>query len=41
MEIKDLSFRGATFDLLLERYPNNVGVEIVNKEGNVEVVVMA
>lgn len=41
VEIKDLSFRGACFDLLLERYPNNVGVEIVNKEGNVEVVVMA
>jgi len=41
VEIRDLSIGGATVDLLLERYPNNVGVEIVRKEGKTEVVVVA
>jgi glycogen debranching enzyme len=41
VEIRDLSIRGSTVDLLLERYPNNVGVNILRKDGPVEVVVMA
>jgi glycogen debranching enzyme len=41
VEIRDLSIRGCTVDLLLERYPNNVGVNILRKDGPVEVVVMA
>ena len=41
VEIRDLSIRGSTVDLLLQRYPNNVGVNIVRKDGPVEVVVVA
>jgi glycogen debranching enzyme len=41
VEIRRLSVGSATVDLLLERYPNNVGVNILRKEGNVEVVVVA
>jgi len=39
--IRNLSINGATVDLLLERYPNNVGVNVLRKEGNTEVVAMA
>jgi glycogen debranching enzyme len=41
VEIRRLSVGSATVDLLLQRYPNNVGVNILRKEGNVEVVVVA
>jgi glycogen debranching enzyme len=41
VEIKDLRIGGATLDLLLQRYPNNVGINIVRKEGNAEVTVIA
>jgi glycogen debranching enzyme len=41
VEIKDLSINGGTVDLRLQRYPNNVGINVVRKEGNAEVVVVA
>ena len=41
VEIRGLSIRGSTVDLLLQRYANNVGVNIVRKDGPVEVVVVA
>ena len=41
VEIRDLAVNGSTVDLILERYPNNVGVEIVRKNGKAEVVVVA
>ncbi|MES2536304.1 MAG: amylo-alpha-1,6-glucosidase [Pseudomonadota bacterium] len=41
VELHDLSIGGATLDLLLQRYANNVGVNIVRKKGNAEVVVVA
>lgn len=41
VEIKDLAIGGATIDLILERYPNNVGINIVRKEGEVRVVTTA
>ncbi|HEX7634865.1 MAG TPA: amylo-alpha-1,6-glucosidase [Noviherbaspirillum sp.] len=41
VEIRNLSINGATVDLLLQRYPNNVGVNVVRKEGDAEVVAVA
>jgi glycogen debranching enzyme len=41
IEIRALSICGSTVDLLLQRYPNNVGVNILRKVGPVEVVVVA
>ncbi|HEY0845083.1 MAG TPA: amylo-alpha-1,6-glucosidase [Noviherbaspirillum sp.] len=41
VEIRDLEVNGASVDLLLQRYPNNVGVNIIRKTGNVEVVAVA
>jgi glycogen debranching enzyme len=41
VEIRRLAIGGGSVDLLLERYPNNVGVNIVRKSGPVEVVVVA
>lgn len=41
VEINGLSLNGATVDLRLQRYPNNVGINVVRKEGHAEVVVMA
>ncbi len=41
MEIRDLSICGSTVDLWLQRYPNNVGVNVIRKYGDVEVVVVA
>lgn len=41
VEIMDLEINGATVDLRLQRYPNNVGVNVVRKTGNAEVVVVA
>ena len=41
VEVRDLSIAGATVDLLLQRYPNNVGVNVIRKEGPAEVVVVA
>jgi hypothetical protein len=36
-----LTLNGTSVDLLLQRYPNNVGVNIMRKQGNVEVMVVA
>ncbi|RJG04039.1 amylo-alpha-1,6-glucosidase [Noviherbaspirillum sedimenti] len=41
VEINGLSLNDATVDLRLQRYPNNVGINVVRKEGRAEVVVMA
>ncbi len=41
VEIRDLTINGASVDLSLQRYPNNVGVNIMRKQGNPEVVVVA
>lgn len=41
LEIRDLALNGAKVDLLLQRYPNNVGVNVLRKEGNIEVVAVA
>ncbi len=40
VEIRDLSIKGATVDLRLQRYPNNVGINVMRKEGDAEVVVV-
>jgi len=39
MKIRNLSIRGQSVDLLLQRYENNVGIEVMRKQGNVEIVV--
>ena len=41
VEIRDLAIAGSTVDLLLQRYPNNVGVNVIRKDGPAEVVVVA
>ncbi len=41
VEIRDLEINGASVDLLLQRYPNNVGVNVIRKDGNAEVVAVA
>jgi glycogen debranching enzyme len=41
VKIHDLTIGDATIDLQLQRYPNNVGVNVVRKEGKAEVVVVA
>ncbi len=41
VEIKDLRIGDATVDLLLQRYPNNVGVNVKRKSGYAEVVAVA
>lgn len=41
VEIRDLTIRGTTVDLWLQRYPNNVGVNVIRKHGDVEVVMFA
>ncbi|MBI1891840.1 MAG: amylo-alpha-1,6-glucosidase [Burkholderiales bacterium] len=41
VEITNLAVGGARLDLLLQRYPNNVGVNLLRKEGKAEVVVVA
>jgi glycogen debranching enzyme len=41
VEIKGLSINDATVDLRLQRYPNNVGINVVRKQGDAEVVVVA
>jgi glycogen debranching enzyme len=41
VKIHDLNIAGATIDLQLQRYPNNVGVNVVRKDGRAEVVVVA
>jgi glycogen debranching enzyme len=38
VEIRNLSIGDTTMDLLLQRYPNNVGINIMRKEGKAEVV---
>ena len=39
IEIKNLGLGDATADLILERYPNNVGINVINKKGDLTVVV--
>ena len=41
VEIRGLEVNGSTADLLLQRYPNNVGVNIIQKQGPMDVVVVA
>ncbi|MEN3366261.1 MAG: hypothetical protein V7606_3535 [Burkholderiales bacterium] len=41
VEIRDLAIGDATVDLMLQRYPNNVGINIVRKDGDVRVVTTA
>ncbi|RJG07227.1 amylo-alpha-1,6-glucosidase [Noviherbaspirillum cavernae] len=41
VEIRDLTINGATVDLMLQRYPNNVGINVMRKSGNAEVVTVA
>jgi glycogen debranching enzyme len=41
VEIKNLAINGSTIDLVLQRYPSNVGVEVVRKIGNIQVVTVA
>ena len=41
VEIRNLSIGSATVDLMLERYPNNVGINILRKVGDVRVVTTA
>lgn len=41
VEIYGLSFMGGTVDLRLQRYPNNVGINVVRKDCSAEVVVVA
>lgn len=41
VEIRNLTLSGSSVDLLLQRYPNNVGINVMRKHGNVEVVVVA
>jgi glycogen debranching enzyme len=41
MEIRDLVLMGASLDLRLQRYPNNVGINVVRKTGKAEVVIIA
>ena len=41
VEINGLVLNGATVDLRLQRYPNNVGINVVRKVGHAEVVVVA
>ena len=41
IEIRDLSIRGSSVDLWLQRYPNNVGINVIRKHGEVEVVSVA
>jgi glycogen debranching enzyme len=39
--ISDLRINGSTLDLALQRYPHNVGINIMRKEGHAEVVAVA
>jgi len=39
MKVNRLSVRGHSVDLLLQRYRNNVGIEVTRKEGDLEVKV--
>lgn len=41
VEIRDLTIAGTSVDLLLQRYPNNVGVNVIRKDGDAEVVAVA
>ena len=41
LEIRGLSINNSSADLLLQRYPNNVGINIIRKQGPLDVVVVA
>jgi glycogen debranching enzyme len=41
VEIRNLSIGAASMDLSLQRYPHNVGINIMRREGNAQVVVVA
>jgi len=38
VEVRDLKLGNATVDLMLQRYPNNVGIHLVRKSGDIRVV---
>jgi glycogen debranching enzyme len=40
VEISNLVLNGSTIDLILQRYPSNVGVKIVRKDGNIKIVTL-
>jgi glycogen debranching enzyme len=39
MNIRNLSVQGGSADLLLQRYENNVGIEVTRKQGDLDIVV--
>ena len=41
VEIRDLEISGSIVDLMLQRYPSNVGVKVMRKVGDAEIVTMA
>jgi glycogen debranching enzyme len=41
VEIRNLLLNGSTVDLTLQRYPTNVGVKVLRKNGSVKVVTLA
>ncbi|MEN3362974.1 MAG: hypothetical protein V7606_248 [Burkholderiales bacterium] len=41
VDITDLTIGNTRLDLRLQRYPNNVGINVMRKEGNAEVVLVA
>jgi hypothetical protein len=41
IEIRDLTIMGTSLDLRLQRYPNNVGINVVRKSGKAEAVIIA
>jgi glycogen debranching enzyme len=41
VELRQLAVNGATIDLMLQRYPNNVGVNVMSKDCAVQVVSVA
>jgi len=41
LEINGLWTKDGCVDLRLQRYPNNVGIDVLNKEGDTKVIVEA
>jgi glycogen debranching enzyme len=41
VEIRDLSIGGGTVDLMLQRYPNSVGINVLRKDREIRVVTTA
>jgi glycogen debranching enzyme len=40
IEVKNLRFRDGSVDLMIRRHPNDVGINVVRKEGDIEVAVV-